>query len=84
MAWISRPGLTAPVDAVFEGGELIDSYRAARMQPSGGNADLRAEAEFATIGELGRRIMQDDGGIDFAQELFCCGLVIGDDCVGVM
>jgi hypothetical protein len=72
------------VDAVFEGGELIDPYRAAGMKPSRCNADLRAESEFATIGELGRRIMQDNGGIHFAQELFCCGLVISHDCVGVM
>ena len=66
--WISRPGLTAPVDAVLEGGELVDSDRPARVQAAGGNADLCAETEFAAVGELRRRIVQHDRRIDFAQE----------------
>ena len=54
------------------------------MQPPGGDADFGAEAKFAAVGELGRRIVQDDGRIDLAQELFGGGLVVGDYRVGVM
>src|SRR5262249_61082422 len=84
VAWISRPSLTAPVNAVFKGGELVDADRAASMQASRGNADLRAEAEFPAIGELSGCVMQHDGGVDFTQECVRCRLVIGDDSVGVM
>ena len=62
------------MDAIFEGGELFDADRAARMQAAGGDADLRAETEFAAIGELRRRVVKHDRGIDFAQELFGGGL----------
>ena len=65
-------------------GELLDADRAARMQAAGGDADLGAEAELAAVGELGRGVVQHDGGIDFAQEfLRRCG-VVGDDRVGVV
>ncbi len=57
----SRPGLTASANAVFEGRQLFDADRPARMQPAGGDADLGAEAELAAVGELGRGIMQHDG-----------------------
>src|SRR5512138_3368522 len=68
--WMSRPRLTAPVDSVFEGGELVDPDRPACVQSSGGDADLRTESEFAAIGELGRSVVQHDCRIHFAQELF--------------
>ena len=34
--------------------------RAAGMHPAGGDADLRAEAELAAVGELGRGVVQHD------------------------
>ncbi len=40
------------------------------MQPAGRDPDLRAEAEFAAVGELGRGVMKHDGRIDLAQKLF--------------
>jgi hypothetical protein len=49
------------VDAVIKGGELIDANGPSRMQSSGGNADLRTEAEFAAVGKLGRCIVQHNG-----------------------
>src|SRR6185437_17180698 len=68
---LSRPDLTASADAVFEGGQLFDPNRPARMQPPRRDSDLGAEAEFAAIGELGRGIMQHDRRVYFAQELLC-------------
>ena len=54
--------------AVFEAGQLLDADRAARVEAAGGDADLGAEAELAAVGELGRGVVQHDGGIDLAQE----------------
>jgi hypothetical protein len=56
------------MDAVFEGAELLDADRPARMHAAGGDADLGAEAELAAIGELGRGVVQHDGRIDLGQE----------------
>jgi hypothetical protein len=71
------------MDAVLEA-ELLDADRAARMHAAGGDADLGAEAEFAAIGELGRSVVDDDGGIDLGEEAAGGGLVRGDDRIGVM
>src|ERR1700742_831540 len=40
----SRPGLSGPVDAIFETGQLLRTDRTAGMKPAGRNPDLRAEA----------------------------------------
>jgi hypothetical protein len=34
----------------------------------GGNADFRAEAELAAVGEAGGDVVEDAGGIDGAEE----------------
>src|SRR6478736_4410981 len=60
----SGTNLARAMDAVLEGAELFDADRAARMHAAGGDADLGAEAELAAIGELGRGVVDDDGGID--------------------
>src|SRR3984885_11501751 len=56
----SRPGLPGAVNAIFEAGQLLGADRAAGVEFSGGDANLRAEAEFAAVGELSRCIMQHD------------------------
>ncbi len=38
------------------------------MEFIGRDADFRAHAEFAAVGELGRRVMQNDGAVDAAEE----------------
>src|SRR5665213_3178770 len=48
----SRPDLPRAVDTVFEGAELLDADRPARMQLAGRDADFGAEAELAAVGEL--------------------------------
>src|SRR2546423_3686351 len=80
----SRPDLSRPVHAVFEGGELIDPYRPARVEAACGDPDLGPEPELAAIGKLRRSVVQHDCGIDLAQEFFGVGRVLGDDGVGVM
>jgi len=54
------------VDTIFERRELIYADGATRVQSPGGDADLGAEAKFSAIGKLRRRVMQDNGRIDFA------------------
>src|SRR5436309_9782874 len=56
----SRPRLPGAVNAVFEARQLLGADRAAGVEFAGGNADLGAEAEFAAIGELCRRVVQHD------------------------
>src|SRR5436190_13901682 len=80
----SRPGLPGAVDAVFEAGQLLSPDRTSGVKSAGGNADLGAEPEFATIGELGRCVMQHDCGIDLIEEPARGGFVFGHDRVGVM
>ena len=47
------PDLPRPAHHVLVGGELFGPHRTAGMQLVGGDADLGAEAELATVGELG-------------------------------
>src|SRR5579872_7373488 len=62
------PRLPVAVNAILEAGELLDADRTARVQPSGGDADLRAETELTAIGKLRRGVMQHDRRIDLAEE----------------
>jgi hypothetical protein len=57
----SWPRLSAAAYAVFETGQLLDPDGPARMEPSGRYSDLGAEAEFATVGELRRSVVQNYG-----------------------
>ncbi len=54
------------------------------MEFVGGDADLGAEAVFATVGEAGGGVDEDAGGVDFGGEFFGGGEVGGDDGVGVL
>src|SRR5262249_36559833 len=56
----SRPRLPGAVDTVLEARQLIDADRATGMELSGRDADLRAEAELAAVGELRRGVVQHD------------------------
>ena len=53
------------------------------MEPPGGNADLRTEAELAAIGELAGCIVHDDGAVDFGEEAVGHVLVRRDDGIGM-
>src|SRR5262249_25233827 len=80
----ARPGLPAAAHAVFEAGELVDPDRPARVEATGGNANLGAETELAAVGELGGGVVQHDRGIDLAQKFLRRRGVGGDDGIGVM
>jgi hypothetical protein len=49
---MSRSDLPATVDAIFEGRQLLDANRTARMQATGCDTDLGAESEFPPISKL--------------------------------
>src|ERR1700686_1677360 len=82
--WRSRPGLPGAMDAVFETGELLGADRATGVKLTGGDADFRAEAEFAAVGELGRRVMQHDRRIDLVEEFAGGAGIFRHDPIGVM
>ena len=79
----SRPDLAGTVDTILEGSQLFDADRAAGMHLAGGNADFRAHAEFAAIGELGRGIVQQNGRINFSEEALDNPGVFGNHRLGV-
>src|SRR5215472_16773811 len=79
-----RSRLSGAAYAVFEAGQLFDSDRSTGVEPSGGNADLGAEAELAALGELRRRIVQHDRRVDLAQEFLRSLAIFGHDRVGMM
>src|SRR6185369_7534554 len=80
----SRPRLPGAVNAIFEGRQLLGANRAASVEFAGGNADLRAEAELAAIGELRRCVVQHDRGIDLVEEFLGRRGILRHDRVGVM
>src|ERR1700679_1860594 len=82
--WNSRPRLPGAMDAIFETGQLLGADRAAGMKFPGRNADFRAEAEFAAVGELGRCVVQHDRRIDLVEKLASGVGILGHDRVGMM
>src|SRR6202048_4606353 len=82
--WHSRPGLPGAVDAIFEAGQLLGADRTAGVEFPGCDSDFRAEAEFAAIGELGRRVMQHDRRIDLVEEFARGSFILGHDRIGVV
>src|SRR3954454_12778078 len=82
--WGSRPRLPGAVDVIFEACQLLGAYRTAGVKFPRGDADFRAEAELAAVGELGRCVMQHDRGIDLVEKFARGGLVLRHDRVGVV
>src|SRR6266436_8847246 len=80
----SRPRLPGAVDAVFETGQLLGADRAAGVKLTRSYPDFRAEAEFAAVGELGRRVMQHDRRIDLVEKLAGGACIFRHDRIGVM
>src|SRR6186997_1111998 len=80
----SRPRLPGAVDAIFETGQLFGPDRTAGVKFPGGDADLRAEAEFAAVGELRRCVMQHDRRIDLVEKFPRGGFILGHDRVGML
>src|SRR5712692_3424646 len=72
----------APQDVLVRG-ELPQAHGAAGMQLLGRDPDLRAEAEALAVGESGRGVHHDDGGIDVAGEAAGGVEVAGEDRLSV-
>ena len=68
---------------VLRRGHLRQAHRPAGVQLLGGDADLGAEAELAAVGEPGRRVDHDRGGVDRGDEPPRGRLRVGDDRLGV-
>src|SRR6476646_8091673 len=80
----SRPRLPGAVNAIFEARQLLGADRAAGVEFAGGNPDLGAEAELATVGELRRGVVQHDRGVDLAEESLGRMIVFRHDRIGMM
>ena len=58
--------------------------RPSRMQPSGGNTDLRTQTEFAAIGVMGLGIVHHNRTIDFCKKARRDDFVAGDNGIGMV
>ena len=65
-------------------GEFAEAHGAAGVELVGGDADLGAEAELATVGEAGGDIVKHAGGIHGAEEMLGHGVIRCDDAIGVV
>src|ERR1700731_1158377 len=80
----SRPRLPGAVNAVFEAGQLLGADRAAGVEFTRRDSDLRAKTEFAAVGELRRRVVQHDRRIDLVEKFAGGARLLGHDRVGVV
>src|ERR1700733_671535 len=76
--------LSAAAYHVLVAGQLLHADGTARVKFVRADADLRAHAEFAAVGELRGRIVQHDGAVDPGQKPLRRGRVVGDDAIGVL
>src|SRR5438445_2144548 len=83
MGYNLRPCLAVASHLILERRQLLRPDGTPRMELAGGDSDLRAEAELAAVGILGRGVPQDDGAIDLVEEIFGGGALFGDDRLGV-
>ena len=60
----SKASLARADHLIAKACQLLRPYRAARMDPAGGDADFGAEAEFEAIAELGGGVPEGDGAVD--------------------
>jgi hypothetical protein len=83
---LSRLAADLPAAAyhVLVARQLLHAHRTARVEFVRADADFRAHAEFAAVGELRGRIVQHDGAVDPGQKPLCRAGVVGDDALGVL
>ena len=65
----------------FVAGQFVQTHRAASADLVGADADFRAHAEFAAVGEARARVPINRRGIHFGQKLFRVRFVFCDDAV---
>ncbi len=80
---LSGTDLPLAAHHVFETCELFHANGSARVHLARRNADFRAHAELAAIGELRRCVMQDNCRIDLSKEGVGHVLIVSNDAVGM-
>src|ERR671912_1092304 len=75
----SRADLAGAADDVFVARELGGADGPARVNLARGDADLRAHAELAAVGELRRRVVHDDRAVELVQEALGGCSIVRDD-----
>ena len=80
---LSRAYLASAVNYVLVTGQLFGTDRSARMDPSGGDTDFSPHTEFTAIGELRRRIVQQNCTVKLMEELLRGTLILSNDCFGM-
>ena len=71
--------LSATADYVFHGCQLLQPDRTAGVQFPRGDANLCTHAEFATVGELGRRVDHDNSAVHSVKKSLRRCRVLRDD-----
>src|SRR5207247_7417266 len=66
----SSPDLAVADANPFVGRQLLEAHGTASADLVSADADLRPHAEFGAVGEPGRGVPVNGGGIDFGQEGF--------------
>ena len=74
----SVPHLAVANSEPLVAGQFLQAHRAARADLVGADTDLGAHAELAAIGEAGRGVPIDGGGIHLAEELRSDWLLIDE------
>ena len=65
----SPADLAVAAEEVFVSGEFLEGHGAAGVEFVGGDADFRAEAEFAAVGESGAGVPIDGGAVHLGEEV---------------
>lgn len=76
-------GFAVTAKEPFVGHDSFEPHGSARMDFSGRDSDFGPESEAVSVGESGRAVPEDVGGIDGGEECFGGGFVFGDDGIGV-
>src|ERR1019366_8980901 len=79
----SVPHLAVANSEPLVAGQFLQAHRAARADLVSADADLGAHAELAAVGEAGRGVPINRGGIHLAEELPRSRLIPRHDAVGV-
>ena len=74
-----RSHLSFALDEPFVGGDLLESHWSAGAELLGADAYLCSQTELGTVGEAGRCVPIDAGGVDHLQEGVGGIGILGDD-----
>src|SRR5437867_651475 len=78
----SGPDLPGAADDKLGRGESFGPHRTVGVELGGGDADLGAEAELASVGKARRRVDHDGRRVDLGDEPFGGGAIGGHDRLG--